>query len=106
VLSSELARRDHFPAIDVLRSRSRLMDTVVPPAHRADAARIRELLARHAEIELLVRVGEYQRGSDAVADEAIRKIDRINGFLRQVGAKSGAKSTIEETRRRMREIVQ
>jgi type III secretion protein N (ATPase) len=102
ILSSELARRNHFPAIDVLRSRSRLMDTVVPPEHRADAARIRELLARYAEMELLVRIGDYQRGTDAVADEAIGKIDRINGFLRQA---STAKATIEETRRHMREIV-
>jgi type III secretion protein N (ATPase) len=102
ILSSELARRNHFPAIDVLRSRSRLMDTVAPPEHRADAARIRELLARHAEVELLVRVGDYQRGTDAVADEAISKIDRINSFLRQA---STAKATIEETRRQMREIV-
>jgi ATP synthase in type III secretion protein N len=102
ILSNELARRNHFPAIDVLRSRSRLMDAVVPPEHRADAARLRELLARHTEVELLVRVGEYQRGTDAVADEAIGKIDRINGFLRQAGA---SKSTFEETRRLMREIV-
>jgi type III secretion protein N (ATPase) len=106
ILSSELARRNHYPAIDVLRSRSRLMDAVVPPEHRADAARIRELLARYAEVELLVRVGEYQPGSDAIADEAIGKIDRINGFLRQGGAGAvGGKSTIEETRRQMREIV-
>jgi type III secretion protein N (ATPase) len=82
------------------------MDAVAPPEHRADAARIRELLARYAEVELLVRVGEYQRGSDVIADEAISKMDRINGFLRQAGAKSGAKATIEETRRQMREIVQ
>ena len=102
ILSSELARRNHFPAIDVLRSRSRLMDTVMPPEHRADAARIRELLARYAEVELLVRIGDYQRGIDAVADEAISKIDRINGFLRQP---STAKATIEETQRQMREIV-
>jgi ATP synthase in type III secretion protein N len=102
ILSSELARRNHFPAIDVLRSRSRLMDAVVPPEHRADAARLRELLARHAEVELLVRVGEYQRGTDAVADEAISKIGRINGFLRQSGA---SKSTFEETRQLMREIA-
>lgn len=103
ILSAELARRNHFPAIDVLRSRSRLMDTVVPPEHQLDAARIRELLARHAEVELLVRVGEYQRGSDPVADEAISKIDRINGFLRQASA---VQFTLEETRRQMREIVQ
>jgi ATP synthase in type III secretion protein N len=103
ILSSELARRNHFPAIDVLRSRSRLMDAVVPPEHRADAARIRELLARHAEVELLVRVGEYQRGTDAVADEAISKIDRINDFLRQASA---TRATIVETQGQMREIVQ
>jgi ATP synthase in type III secretion protein N len=103
ILSSELARRNHFPAIDLLRSRSRLMDAVVPPEHRADAARIRELLARHAEVELLVRVGEYQRGTDAVADEAITKIDRINDFLRQASA---TRATIAETRGQMREIVQ
>jgi ATP synthase in type III secretion protein N len=102
ILSSELARRNHFPAIDVLRSRSRLMDAVVPPEHRADAARIRELLARHAEVELLVRVGEFQRGTDAVADEAISKIDRINDFLRQASA---TRATIAETRGQMREIV-
>jgi type III secretion protein N (ATPase) len=103
ILSSELARRNHFPAIDVLRSRSRLMDAVVPPGHRTDAARIRELLARYAEVELLVRVGEYQRGTDAVADEAISKIDRINGFLRQATATS---ATIAQTQSQMREIVQ
>jgi ATP synthase in type III secretion protein N len=103
ILSAELARRNHFPAIDVLRSRSRLMDMVVPPAHQSDAARVRELLARHAEVELLVRVGEYQRGSDPIADEAIGKIDRINGFLRQTSA---VRFTIEDTRRQMREIVQ
>jgi type III secretion protein N (ATPase) len=102
ILSSELARRNHFPAIDVLRSRSRLMDAVVAPEHRADAARIRELLARYAEVELLVRVGEYRNGTDSVADEAISKIDRINGFLRQA---SSAEATFEKTRRQMREIV-
>jgi ATP synthase in type III secretion protein N len=103
ILSTELARRNHFPAIDVLRSRSRLMDTVVPPAHRSDAARIRELLARHAEVELLVRVGEYRRGADPLADEALSKIDRINELLRQ---SSAARVSLEETQRQMREIVQ
>jgi ATP synthase in type III secretion protein N len=103
ILSTELARRNHFPAIDVLRSRSRLMDAVVPPEHQSDAARIRELLARHAEVELLVRVGEYQQGSDPLADEAISKIDRINAFLRQ---SSAAPFTIGETQQKMREIVQ
>ncbi|TIQ26244.1 FliI/YscN family ATPase, partial [Mesorhizobium sp.] len=101
-LSNELAQRNHFPAIDVLRSRSRLMDTVVPAEHRSDAGRLRELLARYADVELLLRVGEYEKGSDAVADEAVAKIDAINAFLRQPSA---THETIEQTRERMRGIV-
>ncbi|TIM43557.1 FliI/YscN family ATPase [Mesorhizobium sp.] len=101
-LSNELAQRNHFPAIDVLRSRSRLMDTVVPAEHRSDAGRLRELLARYADVELLLRVGEYEKGSDAVADEAVAKIDTINAFLRQPSA---THETIEQTRQRMRGIV-
>jgi type III secretion protein N (ATPase) len=102
VLSGELARRGHFPAIDVLRSRSRLMDVVVPGQQRADAARIRELMTRYADVELLVRVGEYENGSDPLADEAIAKIDAINAFLRQASAEH---ISLDETRRRMREIA-
>ncbi|MDX8466773.1 FliI/YscN family ATPase [Mesorhizobium sp. VK23B] len=101
-LSNELAQRNHFPAIDVLRSRSRLMDAVVPSTHRADAGRLRELLARYADIELLLRVGEYEKGSDAVADEAVAKIDAITAFLRQPSA---TYESIEKTRQLMREIV-
>jgi type III secretion protein N (ATPase) len=102
VLSGELGRRNHFPAIDVLRSRSRLMDATVPPQHRDDAARMRQLMASYADVELLLRVGEYQKGSDPLADEAIAKIDAINGFLRQ---KMHQHEAIDETRRRMHEIV-
>ncbi|TRC93085.1 FliI/YscN family ATPase [Mesorhizobium sp. WSM4303] len=101
-LSNELAQRNHFPAIDVLRSRSRLMDAVVQPAHRSDASHLRALLARYADIELLLRVGEYEKGSDALADEAVAKIDAINAFLRQGSA---THESIEKTRQRMREIV-
>lgn len=102
VLSNELAERNHFPAVDVLRSRSRLMDAVTPPQHRADAARIRELMARHADIELLLRVGEYRQGSDVVADEAIARVDRINAFLRQT---TDEHCGFGDTRRLMREVL-
>jgi type III secretion protein N (ATPase) len=63
---------------------------------------MRQLMASYADVELLLRVGEYQKGSDPLADEAIAKIDAINGFLRQTAHEHEA---IEETRRRMREIV-
>lgn len=102
VLSSELAQQNHFPAIDVLKSRSRLMSTVAPPQQLADAQRMRELLTRHAEVELLVRVGEYEPGSDRLADEALARIDGIRAFLRQP---SGEQDTLERTRARMREAL-
>jgi len=102
LLSSELAQRNHFPAIDVLRSRSRLMSAVAPQDQQASAARIRELIARHADIELLVRVGEYKSGSDPLADEALAKIDRINAFLRQ---RPSSHHGIDETSRQMQEIA-
>jgi type III secretion protein N (ATPase) len=83
VLSPALARAEHYPAIDILASRSRLMEAVAAPAHRAAAARLRRLLARHDEVELLLRVGEYKPGSDPLADEAIARIEPIREFLRQ-----------------------
>ncbi|WP_274425136.1 FliI/YscN family ATPase [Chelativorans sp. YIM 93263] len=101
-LSNDLARRDHFPAIDVLRSRSRLMDNVVPQEHRAAAGKLRSLLARYQEVELLLRVGEYKEGADPLTDEAVQKIDRIHDFLRQP---SNTRETMKTTRERLQEIA-
>ena len=61
------------------------------------------LIARYADVELLVRVGEYQKGTDPIADEAIAKIERINAFLRQ---SSSERVSLIQTRQHMREIVQ
>lgn len=83
VLSSDLAQRNHFPAIDVLRSRSRLMDAVASRSHRTNAAKVRDLMARYEDIELLLRVGEYKRGADPRSDEALDRHERIEQFLRQ-----------------------
>jgi ATP synthase in type III secretion protein N len=83
VLSRKLGAANHYPAIDVLASVSRVMPAIVPPEHMALAGRIRQLMAKYAEIDLLVKIGEYRPGSDKVADEAIAKIDKINHFLRQ-----------------------
>lgn len=102
VLSNELAQQNHFPAIDVLKSRSRLMSIVAPQQQLDDAQRMRELLARHAEVELLVRVGEYEPGSDKLADAALARIDKIRAFLRQP---SGEQESLERTRERMREVL-
>ena len=83
ILSRKLAAANHYPAIDVLASVSRVMSAIVAPEHKKAAAKVRELLAKYEEIELLVRIGEYKKGSDPVADEALTKIDRINSFLCQ-----------------------
>jgi type III secretion protein N (ATPase) len=83
VLSRELSTENHYPAIDVLASLSRVMRRVVTPGHQALAEKLRQLLAQHKKIELLVRLGEYQKGNDAASDEALEKIDAINAFLKQ-----------------------
>ena len=83
ILSREIAAQNRYPAIDVLGSLSRVMTQVVPRDHVASAGHIRRLMAKHKEVELLLQVGEYQSGTDALADEAIRKIDVIRQFLGQ-----------------------
>ncbi|WP_249198106.1 FliI/YscN family ATPase [Gluconobacter wancherniae] len=83
ILSRALAATGHYPAIDVLTSRSRVMSLVTDPRHQAAATKIRSLWAKYQEIEFLLQVGEYKPGGDALADEAIAKIGALRGFLRQ-----------------------
>ena len=83
ILSPKLAASGHYPAIDVLTSRSRVMEAVADPRHRAHARRLRDLLSRHAEIEFLVQVGEYRKGVDPLNDMALERIEAIRAFLRQ-----------------------
>ena len=78
------------------------MDATVPPQHRDDAARMRQLMASYADVELLLRVGEYQKGSDPLAGRGDRQDRRHQWILRQ---KMHQHEAIEETRRRMHEIV-
>ena len=102
VLSRELAQANHYPAVDVLASISRVMNRVVGEDHVRLATRIRELLAKYREMELLIKVGEYKQGSDSLADEAIAKVDRINAVLKQDLRES---SSLEETLQRMQRAV-
>lgn len=83
VLSRKLAAENHYPAVDILDSLSRVMSVLVSNQHRQAAAKINVLLAKYKEIEFLIRVGEYRKGSDPLADEAVAKIDAIRTFLRQ-----------------------
>jgi flagellum-specific ATP synthase len=83
VLTRQLAHRNHYPAVDVLQSVSRLAGEVAPPDVRRAAASIRELLALHREKEDLIAIGAYSAGSDARIDRAIALMPEIDGFLRQ-----------------------
>jgi len=83
VLSRKLGAANHYPAIDILASASRVMNAVVTKEHKAAAGRVRELMAKYAEVELLVKIGEYKRGGDAVTDLAIDRNEPIRKFLRQ-----------------------
>ena len=83
ILSRKLGAAGHYPAIDVLASLSRLFPRLATPAHREAATRVRALLAKHAEIEFLVQVGEYRAGADPLADRAIAARPEIDTLLRQ-----------------------
>ena len=102
VLSRKLAQMNHYPAIDVLQSVSRCQSAIIPKAHKQAAAKLREILSRYQDVELLIRIGEYHRGADAATDEAVDKIDAVNGFLRQGLAE---KPKYDETIEALKECV-
>lgn len=83
VLSHALAAANHYPAIDVLRSVSRVMNNIVSEEHRAAAGQVRQWLAKYAEMELLINIGEYKQGQDPAADRAVEKREAIHQWLRQ-----------------------
>jgi flagellum-specific ATP synthase len=83
VLSRKLAAANHYPAIDVLGSVSRVMPDVVPPAHLTAASKLRDILATYREAEDLVNIGAYVAGSNKRVDHALARIDQVRGFLRQ-----------------------
>jgi len=83
VLSRELAHRNHYPAIDVLQSVSRLMPDVTSPEHYDAAGEMRDMLATYRGAEDLINIGAYVEGSSAKIDSARSKIDSINSWLKQ-----------------------
>ena len=83
ILSRKLAQKNHYPAIDVLQSVSRCQNAIIDAEHKKNAAKLRALLAKYAEVELLLKIGEYRKGADRDTDEAIEKNDAVNAFLKQ-----------------------
>jgi type III secretion protein N (ATPase) len=102
VLSNKLAESAHYPAIDVLDSISRVMDMVAEPQQLADAKRLRELIAKYRDIELLLQVGEYRAGTDPLADVAIDRHRAITAFLQQG---KDEKSELRATQAAMRKLA-
>ena len=83
ILSRKIAAKNQYPAIDVLGSLSRVMSQIVPREHAGAAGNLRMLMSKYDEIEMLMQVGEYRPGNDAVADIAAERIGEIREFLGQ-----------------------
>lgn len=83
ILSSELAHKYHYPAVAVLPSASRVMQSIVSKEHLSLVGKLKEVLSNYAKNELLIKIGEYKRGADKSGDFAIDHIDRVNNFLKQ-----------------------
>lgn len=82
-LSRKVAESNHYPAIDVLGSISRLMSAIASPEHKAAAAKMRTMLSLYRENKDLIDVGMYQPGSNPKLDIAIQMMPQINAFLQQ-----------------------
>ncbi len=83
VLARKLAERGHYPAVDVLASLSRILSNVATPEHINAGTALRRLLSAYQQIELMLKLGEYQAGSDALTDLAVDGRAAVDGFLRQ-----------------------
>ncbi len=83
VLSRSLAQKNHYPAIDVLMSISRVMSAVATYEHKAVAGKLKNVLATYQEAEDLINIGAYKNGSNKNIDYAIKKIDAVNEYLMQ-----------------------
>lgn len=83
MLSRKLAEGNHFPAIDVLMSISRLMTDIVKPEHMQAARTLRDIMATYNDAKDLIDVGAYKKGTNPKIDKSVQLIDEINAFLRQ-----------------------
>ena len=83
ILSRQLASQNHYPAIDILGSVSRVMTEIVSPEHRKAASALRNVLASYREAEDLINIGAYEPCSNPKIDYAISKIADVNDFLMQ-----------------------
>lgn len=83
VMERGIAERGRYPAINVLKSVSRTMPRCVPPEQQPVLRKAKQLLSTYTDMEELIRLGAYRRGSDATVDEAIFRFGPIDDFLNQ-----------------------
>lgn len=102
VLSRQLASRNHYPAIDVAMSVSRVMRAVIDENHKNLSGELRDLMATYAANEDLINIGAYVKGSNPRLDQAIEVIERIKNFLKQ---NVEEKVTLNESILQMQAIV-
>ncbi len=102
MLSRDLANQNHYPAIDVLASNSRVMSDVVDAEQLAAARTLKQLLATYRKAEDLINIGAYKKGSNPLIDQAVDNIDVINAFLRQLITDA---PTFSSSKQRLLEIV-
>jgi flagellum-specific ATP synthase len=102
VLDRRIAERGHYPAIDVARSISRAAHDVIDAEHAAAAQKVRAILATHADVRDLLRIGAYVRGSSPQVDRACDLMPAVDRFLRQT---IGERSKFAETRRQLHDLA-
>lgn len=102
VLSRDIAARNHYPAIDIMASASRVMRAIVSKRHVELAGKAKTVMAVHRDAEDLINIGAYTKGSSKEIDYAISCIDGINNFLRQDFNES---SSMDETLKDLGELV-
>lgn len=83
ILSRKLGHKNHYPAIDILQSISRVMSSIADREHKKAASKLKSVLATYNEAEDLINIGAYKSGSNKNIDYAIEKIDEVNEFLTQ-----------------------
>ncbi|MFA9463839.1 MAG: flagellar protein export ATPase FliI [Velocimicrobium sp.] len=83
MLSRKLGHKNHYPAIDVLQSISRVMSSIATKEHKEYAGKLKNVLATYTEAEDLINIGAYKKGSNPEIDFAIEKISKVNEFLMQ-----------------------
>ena len=103
ILSRKLGHKNHYPAIDILPSISRVMSSIVSKKHKQAAGKLKSVLATYNEAEDLINIGAYKSGSNPNIDYAIEKINAVNAFLQQG---TDEKFTFEETVAQLKQIFE